>query len=207
MFSATTTTSELEAVNIMLSMIGQNPVPSLNAAAQLVTVQNALMVLRDTTRRTCTSSYNFNTLMAVEMTPGIGHKRIDLEPECVRVRVHRHAPGMHGVKIALKGRNDDGTVSVYDRKRNTFEWERPLVLDKVLLMPFGNLPEAIRQFVTVTAGMVFVGRYPTSEQRWRFSQAEAAAAKLALDEHEIEEANPNMLRDSASVFEAWADVD
>ena len=204
MFDATQITSEVEAVNLMLSLIGESPVPSLAAATANPDVQNALMLLRADTRRLQTFQWTFNTNLKVTLTPSPSDGRIALDTNCIRAVPHvsDETPQMRDVLMTVRG--EGGVMKLYDRTNNTFSWTMPLVLDLTYLYAFENLPEPVRAYLAIAAGRKFQARFDGGETRFKLSAADEAEARLALVDYEIGDGNPNFLSDSGDVVEGWA---
>lgn len=203
MFDATTPTSELEAVNLMLSLIGENPVSSLGAAPTDPDVQNALMILRAETRALQSRQWTFNFNEAVEMAPN-GSGFILLPDNASRAVPHVSAnrPTMADVKTTVRG--DSGVMKIYDRTANSFVWTSTLYMDVTYRYAFENLPEPARWYLWVTAGRKFQGRFDTSELRYKLSAQDELEARAGLAEYEIDDSNANFLLDSDDVLAGWA---
>ena len=78
---------------------------------------------------------------------------------------------------------------LYDRKRHTFQFERPLRVDLVTLLPFDDLPQAAREYIVIRAGRVFQDRVVGSEQLNSFTIADERQSWAALHAAECRSAD------------------
>lgn len=202
MFDATTVTTETEAVSLMLSMIGENPIADLSAAATNPDAQNALMLLRAETRALQTKQWKFNTDEKKTLSPGVDGK-ILVPDNASRILPHvaDDTPTMRDISLTIRG--EGGVLKLYDYKNTTFVWTQYLIVDVVYRFTFENLPEPVRFFLLVKAGLKFQSHYDASELRFKLNQSEVAEAMFGLVDYEIADANPNMLNDSGDVVEGW----
>ncbi len=203
MFDATTPTTEAEAVSLMLSMIGENPITDLTAASWNPDVQNALMLLRAETRSLQTRQWKFNTDEKKTLTPALDG-RIAVPNAASRIMPHvaDDTPTMRDVSLTIRG--EGGVLKVYDYKNSTFVWTIPIIVDIVYRYTFENLPEPVRWFLLVHAGRKFQMRFEGSESRYKLGQEDELEARQGLVDYEITDANPNFLNDSGDVVEGWA---
>ena len=103
----TTPTSELSAVNIILSGIGEAPVNSLSDTTSDVAV--ALNILAEVSKEVQTEGWQWNTEDDYPLTPG-DDGRIKLHPSIVRV----HFRDPDDRELVIRGQY------VYDRIRHTY---------------------------------------------------------------------------------------
>lgn len=134
----TTPTSELSAVNIILSGIGEAPVNSLSDTTSDVAV--ALNILAEVSKEVQTEGWQWNTEDDYPLTPG-DDGRIKLHPSIVRV----HFRDPDDRELVIRGQY------VYDRIRHTyiFPRETAIKVTVTLLLAFEQLPEACRRYITL----------------------------------------------------------
>jgi hypothetical protein len=82
-------TTELEAVNTMLSAVGSQPVSSLDAGAEVAIAKN---ILRETRREVLSRGWSFNYETEVKLTPVAADRWIHWPQQQPRPRPERHAP-------------------------------------------------------------------------------------------------------------------
>jgi hypothetical protein len=139
-------TSKLEAINEMLSCVGEAPVNRLRSGN--VQAEIAENILESTLRTLQVSGWNFNTDNKVTIQPdSAGHLRL---------------PANTLKADATNTTTDNGWVmrnaKMYNKTTNTYITEQTLEVDLVLLLPFEELPEAARQYATLRAGRLLQDR-------------------------------------------------
>lgn len=169
-----TPTSELDAVNTILGVIGEAPVNSLEIAG-LASVDVARQMLHDVSREIQSQDWEFNsendyqlplTLEGFILTPP-NILKIDL----INDFVGRYLPVQRGDRM-------------YDRKNHTYVFPEPLKFDVVFFLAFSELPEQLRRYVTIRAARVFQRRFLASDTINAFTEEEeqrARAEALAAD--------------------------
>lgn len=169
-----TPTSELDAVNTILGVMGEAPVNSLDIAG-LASVDTARQVLHDVSREIQSQDWEFNsendyplplTLEGYILTPP-NILKIDL----INDYVGRYNPVQRGDRL-------------YDRKNHTFVFPEVLKFDLVFFLSFNELPEQLRRYVTIRAARVFQRRFLASDAINAFTEEEevrARAEALAAD--------------------------
>lgn len=173
-------TSRLDAVNVILTSIGESPVDSLSGTT--ADAQSAASVLDELTREVQSEGWHFNTENEVPFTPD-GSGNINLPDTILRFEVDRLdrmtvEPVQRGLKL-------------YDRKARSYVFSRPIKASVVYLLPFEELPEAARRYVTVRAARVFHDRFVGSETQHRFTQEDELRARMTLESADLDTSNVN----------------
>lgn len=183
-----TPTTELEAINTMLSTIGEAPVNTVEDNG-IVDAVIARQILRATSREVQARGWHFNTEKAYPITPDT--EGFLLLPatvlRCDTVETYQDTD------VVVRGNR------LYDRKNHTFTFEKPVKVDMVILLPFEDMPEVARYYVTVRSSRIFQERVVGSESLSRFNGQDELRAKVALEDYEAETADYNMLTDNYSV--------
>lgn len=194
MIDPTKVTTELDAVNIMLSVTtGAVNITDLNEAAENSDVEAALFLLRTTTRALMTKGWQWNTDVDVTLYRGLDGT-VTLPPGVVKVTP---APGQD-LSFAIRGSR------LYNRRTRSYTWDVDPICTTVTLLPFEEMPEPARQYVTIAAARQFQARTVGSETLHGFTQIDEAAALVTLQEWEAEAGNYNILTGSQSVAGAWS---
>lgn len=177
-----TVSTELEAVNEMLRSIGASPVNSLTGPLP-ADADSAHRLLRLTTRELCIRGWVFNTEKAVELSPN-GAGEIALPDNTLRVDT-----------VACDAKTDVTyrAGKLYDRREHTFVFDRSVTVDLTVLIPFVDLPENARWFITVRAARKLQSGSMGSAQLAGFTQADEAAAIAILLDTEAEDGDYNMV--------------
>lgn len=183
-----TPTTRLEAINLMLSVIDEAPIHSLEVTG-LADADVAQQVLHEKLRSLQTRRWNFN--FEEEYTLSLdGDGYINTPSNALFVDVSE-----------VEGTVDATTRGgrLYDRKNHTFVFTKSLKCDILFFLEFEDLPESARYFVAVSAAHAFQGRIQGSTTAYRFTSDDVAAAWLALMEAEGEEDDSNILTGHYSV--------
>lgn len=180
--------TELDAVNIMLSVIGEAPVNSLEVSG-LSDVAVAKSILMESSRAVQELGWHFNTEENYELAAD-GDGSVALPANLLRVDV---SPG-EGLDLVQRGNR------LYDRENHTFNIGRNVKCTIVIGLPFQELPSAARYYITVKAARMFQKRILGSELIERFTQEDETRAFLALRDSDTDVADYNLLTGSFDVF-------
>lgn len=183
------TTTELEAVNTMLSAISEAPVNSLGSG--LPDAEVAEGILREVNRSVQSNGWNFNTELSWELTPDVNGELI-LPKNCLGVD-----------EVQLIKRFDSDYVlrghRLYDRIGHTFKIEKPITVDMVVLLPFDQLPEQARVYITLRAARVFQDRVLGSNDVHSFTAQDEETARVRLNSMKFKTGDYNM-KNNSTVF-------
>jgi hypothetical protein len=154
-------TTKLEAINEMLTGIGQAPVVSLDVANPEIAL--ALSVLDTVTKEIQSEGWHFNSEINYPFTPdNSGHI---LVPANVLQLSDNKLSNVQQYQTVVR----DGKL--YDKVNHTFNFPvgSPVLCDVVWLFDFEDLPEVFVRYITQRATRVFSGRAQGSEQMVRFN--------------------------------------
>jgi hypothetical protein len=175
--------TKLQAVNIILSNIGQAPVTTLSSVNPMVST--ALGILNEVTTSALGEGWTFNTERAYPLLPDIdGHI---LVPENV-ISYDSH-PNSNQDLVTRNGR-------LYDKISHTDVFSGEIELDVVWFFDFEDLPQPVRNYITVRAANVFAGRVVGSSEAVRFGQQEEALARAELLEYETQQGDYSFFQSS-----------
>tara|TARA_Y100001973_G_C5191688_1_gene331392 strand:- start:179 stop:817 length:639 start_codon:yes stop_codon:yes gene_type:complete len=181
-------TTELDAVNTILSAVGEPPITSLSDPknADAAIAQN---VLTEITREIQTMGWHFNTQYNVAFQPDAS-KQIVLAENIVRIDLVDHG-------IVTQNVTKNSTVTdtrditqrgdkLFDRTNNTYDFETEVVATVIYLLDFTELPEPARRYATIKAARVFQDRMVGSQKHHMFSREDETRALALLKEFEGE---------------------
>ncbi|WP_185961564.1 hypothetical protein [Telmatospirillum sp. J64-1] len=184
-----TPTTELEAVNSMLSVIGETPVNSLDDNG-VVDAVIARQILAEVSREVQSRGWHWNTDKGFYLNITFPEGFIYLPANTLMVdSVGRY----QNIDVVQRGQR------LYDRRNHTYQFSRPIQVDIVRLLPFEELPQAARQYIMVRAGRIFQDRIVGSEALNGFNVADENRAWATLRAAETETADYNILSDHYSV--------
>lgn len=183
-----TVSTELDAINTMLSVIGEAPVNSLMGAlpADVAVARNTL---QETSREVQLEGWHFNSEDDFPLTPQ-ADGTITLPPGVFRVTLQE--PDSRDVII--RGRK------LYDRSGHTFKFQEEIRGIIYRLLTFEELPEAFRWYVTIRAARKFQDRAVGSGDLHSFSGMDEANARVLAEREDTETARPSMAKGQASTF-------
>lgn len=180
------TTTELEAVNTILSAIGELPTTqTVLTNATSADVVMAKQVLDEVNREVQAEGWHFNTDYKVTFTPDVGDTNINVPDNVVRITVE-------GRDLTI--RYTGGERLLYDKEINSFLFTAPLTESAVVqyLFEFLGIPEAAKRYITVRAARLFQDRMVGSVPHHQFTQQDEFKALLDLKEYEGTTATPNI---------------
>lgn len=172
-------TTELEAINIMLSAIGEAPVADLDV--DLVDVEMARNILTAATREVVTSPWRFNTEFGLSLDPAGTEgdlNTFDAPANLLDFSVTQ-TPDQHGLDLALRS----GTF--YDRVENRSGIDLDtLRIDAVFFYEFTAIPEVARRYVVVLATRRFIANVVGSRTLAGFTERDEYLALRSLQRQE-----------------------
>lgn len=192
----TTPTTKIEAVNSMLSTIGEAPVSSLSSG--LVDAETAETTLNEVSRSVQAMGWNFNTEPDYTIVADSDGNvvlpsnilRADLADSKTKYRSSKNEYIQRGNKM-------------YDKRQHTYNIGKDLKLDVVVLLDFELLPEVARRYITTMAARVFQERVVGSDTLSGMNRTDEQQALLALREMEGDNGDYNIFDDygTASVLD------
>lgn len=179
--------TELEAVNDMLSVIGETPVASLDEAQTVPDAQIALQLLRRYTRSLQQTGWNWNTEENFRLAPD-DTGSIILPQNTLDVK---SSDGL--VNYASR----DGKL--YDRSKQTFNIGAAVNVDIVFGYAFDELPSAARNYIATVAGKVFQARLEGDPNINVEEDKAVMAARADLLQSECDDAGYNVMTQAPTV--------
>lgn len=173
--------TELDAINTMLTTIGESPVNSISASTADTRI--AQLILQEVDRATQIKGWNWNTEKDVPLTRN-GSNEIVLSANVVRVDVSRRE--YPSVEVVQRGNK------LWDKKNKTFTFTADLKGEVVYLLPFTDLPEQARYYIVVRSARLFQQRMIGDTTGSAFSAEEETTAYMALNDSEDETADHNI---------------
>ena len=177
-------TTKLEAVNTMLTSIGEQPIQNLNDLAGLSDASIAEQILDNVSRAVQSRGWVFNTDIGIKKPPN-QYNEIDLAPS--ELRVDTQSRVREGDKDYVeRGRK------LYDRVKNTFKFDGAITLNIIKLLTFDDLPEPARRYIAIRSARIFHDRVVGAGELHRFYQEDEFGAYQALLEYEGDVADYNI---------------
>ena len=173
-------TSKLNAVNTMLSAIGEAPVSSLSSG--LVEAEIAESILNTIDREVQSMGWHFNTELNKSFAKTVAGEII-LPADILRADATLKANAPNLVQRGLK---------MYDRVNHTFIISTDVALDVVIQLIFDDLPEVAKRYIVLRATRIFQDRVVGSNTLHTFQEKDEEQALVQLkdfdkaaDDHNI----------------------
>jgi hypothetical protein len=172
-------TNELDALNILLYTIGEAPVTSADESG-LSDVAIAKHILAEESRRVQAKGFDFNTDLDYALA-------LDINSKCP-IPVN-----------ALRIDNVDGKMLVqrggffWDRKGNTYVLSQAVRADIVRYLPFTDLPESARYYITLKAARVFQRRLLGDDATEVFTEKDESESRADMEDAQMSSRDTNML--------------
>ncbi len=176
-------TTKLDAVNIMLFTIGEQPVSSL-AESGLSDVAIAKVVLAEISREVQSMGWNFNSDYEVELARDINNK-IPVPGSAMRIDPSDTA----------KDYVDRGGF-LWDRYNKQFTFTENVKADIVYLYDFEDIPETARYYIAIRAARIFQKRMLGDDSVEVFTEKEEQRAKANLEDAHGDSRDSNMLQEA-----------
>ena len=178
-----TSMTELEAVNVLLTTIGEAPVNTLDGN-QVTDVSIAKQVLNEVSREVQAQGWHFNTEQNVPLTPDtLGNIIIPADTARIDAR---------DFNVVVR---DNKLFNLTDR---TYAFVSKILADVIYYQDFANLPQQAKNYITTRAARIFADRTLNSETIHKMTSRDEQRAFIDLKEMEGDTGDFNMM-DSYSV--------
>ena len=172
-----TRTSELEAVNTILSTIGESPLNTLSGSLP-VDGTIAKNVLSEVSREVQSQGWHFNTHYKVTLTRDTDNK-IPLATNIVRVEVDPRRYSK--VSYDIVQRNN----FLYNLAKNEETFDTNFQdATAVYLLPFDEIPEQAKRYITIRSARIFHDRTLGANTIHKFTQEDEKRALSILKQAE-----------------------
>ncbi len=182
--------SDLQAVNMMLTSIGEQPIGNLNESG-LQDASIAQDILHSTSRQVQSRGWIFNTDLQKVLSPD------NASGNGGRIKV-----GDNVLRIDTTSKKRSSTSDIidrggylWDREKNTNLFTDDVTVDYVTFLPFNSLPEAARRYIAVKSARIFHDRVVGSGELHNFFQQDEQEAWGDLLEFQSEVGDFNIFDD------------
>jgi hypothetical protein len=180
-----TATTELQAINTMLSFIGEAPVSSItgNIGTDVAVAKN---ILDETSMSVQSQGWFFNRELEITMSRDTSNK-VPLDSNCVQVEAS--APYQYLYQYTIRN------GYLYDLKNKTDVFTSDPQVDKVLVQQFEHIPEYARRYIVVKASRRFAARYIGASELVKLANLDEQEAHVAFEAADSRAMDANILKD------------
>lgn len=182
-----TPTTELMAVNAMLRAIGESPLNTLESP-EAVDAVLAQQTLEAVSRHVQERGWYWNTLENYRLARTHPGNEIHLPQNTLKVDTVECDRDLY--PVVQRGKR------LFNKRTNSYQFDKALTVDLVEFLPFEELPQAARTYITLSAVRKFQEDRVGSEALSAMHKADEQGAWMALVSAESE------VRD-ASIFDSW----
>ena len=187
-------TTKLEAVNMMLSAIGEAPVTTISDDT-IEDAQMAVTTLDQVLREILSTGWHFNTDYDYVIN-------VDGNSKLPYPTTAFHVDAMDYEWVDAVARHDGTGMFMYDRENHTFTWDNRTTLKcrVVWAFEFEEIPQSFRQWVALRAALRFAKQVMGDEATVQYSAQDEAVAKAYAVQDDARRADHNVLRDNWTSF-------
>ena len=171
--TTTARSTELEAVNVILSTIGESPLNSLSGSLP-VDGTMAKNVLSEISREVQSSGWHFNTHYKSTLTRDTNNN-IPVATNVVRVELDPNLESKSSYDLVQR----DGKLFNLAKDTDIFDKDFKDVT-QVYLLPFNEIPEQAKRYITIRSARVFHDRTLGANTLHKFSQEDEKQALSIL---------------------------
>tara|TARA_Y100000768_G_C23874053_1_gene631884 strand:+ start:194 stop:781 length:588 start_codon:yes stop_codon:yes gene_type:complete len=173
----TTRTTELEAVNTILSTIGEAPLSTLTGSLP-VDGTTAKNILNEISREVQSAGWHFNTQYKVDLTRD-GNNKIPVGTDVVRVQLNDKYD-KSSYDVVQRG------TYLFNLAKNSETFDQDFTENTLIyLLDFDKLPEQARRYITIRSARVFHDRTLGANTLHKFSSEDEARSLSVMKQAEM----------------------
>ncbi len=179
-------TTLLDAVNVCLENIGEQPVDNLDNE-QIQDARIAERTILEIHKEGQVRGWSWNTECSYPFRKDATSNEIKVPETVVEFSPN---PYQYNGRFQLRG------TRVYDLMNRTFELDSTidvLSADVIWLLSWDSVPEAYNRWVTIRGARIFSDRSLGSEALFKYTLADEKDAQAVLERVEMQQESPNML--------------
>jgi hypothetical protein len=177
-------TTQLEAINTILSIIGEAPINSLTGTLPLDGTL-AVNILAEISREVQSAGWFFNTEHKVTLSKDTDSK-IPLGANVMRVDVDHHRYSRASIDPIKRG------LFLYNKVKHSFTFDDDLEASVVYYLEFTELPENVKRYITIRAGRVFADRVIGARDLHGYTALDERNALAIIKQEETDTADYNV---------------
>jgi len=177
-------TTELEAVNTLLHTIGEAPVNTLSGTLP-IDASLANQTVDEISREVQSAGWHFNSFYKYSLSLDLNNQ-IPLAANIMRVDLDVNQFPQSQYDVIKRGN------FLFNKQGNTFTFDKTLEARVVLLLPFEELPENARRYITIRGARIFQDRTLGANTLHKFGQVDEINALAILKQEETDTADTNI---------------
>ena len=168
----------LDAVNVLLQMIGEPPIDTEEDYKEVQEAMIALDVIKETKREILADGWDLNTDTDYVFPLG--------EDSKITIPFN-----------VLSISSTDGDIVIrswkaYSKSNRSMNFEEPITVDVIWDVPFNDIPHALRNYITVSAARKFQARQIMDRLVYSYSEADEGRARIIAKRDNNRTSKPNM---------------
>ena len=175
--------TELDAVNQILSSVGQAPVTTLDLQNPEVSI--VLNTLREVSKQVQAEGWIYNTEREYELVPDSTSKEILYPSNMLQIDTNVEA---HRNEYDVVRRNG----KLYDRLHHTYEFTENVKADVVWLFDFTDIPPAIQAYITARAARMCAVKMVGDRELQALLQEQEMMTRAAAIEYDCNQGDYSM---------------
>jgi len=175
--------TELDAVNQILSSVGQAPVTTLDLQNPEVAI--VLTTLREVNKQVQSEGWLFNQERHYVLTPDSTTKEIEYPTNALQIDTHKEIH-RDDYDVVRRGKK------LYDRYNHTYEFTKNLDVDITWLYEFNDVPPAIQNYITARAARMSALKTVGESQLVQLLQEQELMTRAAAVEYDCNQADYSM---------------
>ena len=185
MATITTRTTHLEAINTMLSTIGESPVNSLTGSLP-TDASMAKNILDEVNREVQSGGWKFNTSYKATLSRDTNNK-IPVANDVMHIELNPLLEAKSSNDPVIRG------SFLYNLAKETFIFDKDFENVQIVhLLEFEQIPEQARRYITIRASRIFHDRTLGANALHRFSRQDELVALSILKQAEASVADHNI---------------
>ena len=172
--------TELDAVNQILSSVGQAPVTTLNLQNPEVAI--VLTTLREVNRQVQAEGWNFNVERGYPFTPDSVTKHITYPTNVLQLDTNTYEHRDDFQPVRRNGK-------FYDKYKHTYEWDKAIEADVTWLFDFEDVPPAIQLYITARAARMAANKMVGDTGLFQLLQEQEVQTKAVAIEYDCNQAD------------------
>ena len=188
--------TELDAVNQILSSVGQAPVTTLDLQNPEVSI--VLNTLREVNRQVQAEGWIFNTEREYELTPDSVTNQIEYPSNMLQIDTNTE---YHKNKYDVVRRSG----KLYDRLKHTYTFTAAIKADVVWYFDFTDVPPAIQAFITARAARMCATKMIGDRELNALLQEQEFNTRAAAIEYDCNQGDYSMFgfRDGENYYNSY----